>query len=622
MNGQPLNGKYRLGRLLGAGAQGDVYEATLLPQGTTLAVKLFHAGHGGKELLSSLERLKGNYVSSCAAVLDAFEHDGRVAAVLELLDGQPLAEFIKREDWSVKKREDLCERIIEAVRSLHEEGLAHGDLSPGNVFVCGEGVKLIDPRILAGRSASVLGTANYAAPELLTFNSPPTRAGDVFGLAALLYEVFEGHDPFGCQSAEEYMLKAGTRSLERRPFNRTPLRFRDMIAAGLELDPKARPKTVERLAGRQRARGRLALYVGAAALLAAGAAFLGIRLSKKVSYDEMLDAKVLRLEDRELFVIGGVGKAPFYLRQHPGSNRMVVCNAHSPYLSIIDLSARPLLAGKVALGGHHSHDFVPYASNTRALVSSSVTDSVVVLDLSTMIPVKVLSNEPERQWFLHPDAIAVSEQNSHAYVTSWRGGFVTVIDLKTLRPVKRIDVYPGPSGAVVSRDGQSVYVSHTVVRFNPERRITEGVVTVIDTKTNRVSRKIPNVGKESSDVKLLPGTDVAITANFRGQSISMISTTGQERISDIALRHGSPIDQAVSARRPYIYVANFNHPYIHIVDHTTGKILLVLQSKHFGRETNGIALSPDEKFLCLTNTEADQVVCLENRIEDWERLAR
>lgn len=259
-----LNGEFELGKRLGGGAEGDVYEAVSVKTNKKVAVKIIKRLHQDGDLLASIRKLKGNFLNSCAAVLDAFELDGKIITVLELVDGVPLRKFIASNDWSSSKRQAVAHALIRSVGDLHDEGLAHGDLSPDNVFVSGDGkIKLIDPRISTKKSAgAVFGTANYTAPEMLVFDSVANPCGDVFSLSALVYEIFEGQDAFGCRSPEEYVLKAGTKSLALRPFQKTPADFRSMIAAGLEFDPRARSKTVTRLLGVYNRRKRTAAAIG------------------------------------------------------------------------------------------------------------------------------------------------------------------------------------------------------------------------------------------------------------------------------------------------------------------------------------------------------------------------
>lgn len=270
-----LNGEYALGKRLGGGAEGEVYEAVSAKTQRKVAVKILKRAQRDAQLLESLKKLKGNFLGSCAAVLDVFELDGKIITVLELVDGVPLREFIASNDWSAGKRQALARELIRRVRELHEEGLAHGDLSPDNVFVSPDGtIKLIDPRISTKQAAgAVLGTANYTAPEMLLFGSAPNTGGDVFALTALLYEIFEGRDAFGCRSPEEYVLKAGTKALTVRPFAKTPAGWRKLVAAGLELDPRIRPRTIARLDELRGGGARAAALAGG--LLLAGLALAG-----------------------------------------------------------------------------------------------------------------------------------------------------------------------------------------------------------------------------------------------------------------------------------------------------------------------------------------------------------
>lgn len=271
-----LNGEFELGKRLGGGAQGEVYEAVSLTTKQKVAIKIIKRLHQDNELLERIKKLKGNFLNSCAAVLDVFELDGKIITVLELVDGVPLREFLASNDWSSGKRQALAHELLQSVGELHEEGFAHGDLSPDNAFVSPDGkIKLIDPRIATKQSAgAVFGTANYTAPEMLVFDSVANPCSDVFSLSALIYEIFEGQDPFGCHSPEEYVLKAGTKSLAVRPFQKTPADFRPLITTGLEFDPRGRSKTVGRLrelhSRRKRTAGRIVAISLAAVFVAGG----------------------------------------------------------------------------------------------------------------------------------------------------------------------------------------------------------------------------------------------------------------------------------------------------------------------------------------------------------------
>jgi TolB-like protein/Tfp pilus assembly protein PilF/predicted Ser/Thr protein kinase len=272
--GELIRGEFELGRRLGGGAEGEVYEAVSVKTGRKVAVKILNRARGGPAFLESARKLMGQEGGPYPAVLEAFEDAGRIVVAMELLDGSPLREVLGAGDLSEGRRRALAGALIDAVRELHRRGLAHGDLSPDNVFVADGEARLIDPRITTPKPAgAVMGTANFAAPETLHFGGVANAGGDVFSLSALLYLVFEGKDPFGCQSPEEYLIKAGARSLSARPFEKTPKSYRRLISSGLALDPRARPKTVAALAGLRESaarRGRAAALAVGSLLLAFG----------------------------------------------------------------------------------------------------------------------------------------------------------------------------------------------------------------------------------------------------------------------------------------------------------------------------------------------------------------
>ncbi|UPT74955.1 MAG: protein kinase [Elusimicrobiota bacterium] len=177
-----LIGEFILAKRLGGGAEGEVYEAVSSTTHRKVAIKIIRRTQEHPEFLERLKKLKGSVIASCPALLDVFEHDGKIVTVHEFLDGVPLRAAIQPGAGSKQKRRELADALISAVRVLHVAGHLHGDLSPDNVFVSDDAtIKLIDPRISTKQSGGgVLGTPNYAAPEMLQFGSAPTSSADVF----------------------------------------------------------------------------------------------------------------------------------------------------------------------------------------------------------------------------------------------------------------------------------------------------------------------------------------------------------------------------------------------------------------------------------------------------------
>ena len=181
-----------------------------------------------------------------------------------------------------------------------------------------------------------------------------------------------------------------------------------------------------------------------------------------------------------------------------------------------------------------------------------------------------------------------------------------------MKVIKKIPVFPGPSGLTISNDENFLFISHTEVKFNPESNSTEGIVSVIDTSSLTLNKEIPSVGKASSDIKALTPLTFVVAANFRGQSLSYIDQDGFSHLGNVDLQQGSPIDITYSKELNKIFVANYNHPFIHIVDNETRTLDVVLHSSTFGKESNGILVVNRGKSLCLTNTESNELICIDN----------
>ena len=140
-----------------------------------------------------LERLDHRYV---VRLVEAHP-EGRWLA-LEYVEGPDLAHWARHQPLGVLV--ELFARLAEALAHLHERGLVHGDLKPGNVLVDALGC----PRLIDLGSARLLeetaiegfhGTLGYAAPEVLE-GQPAGIASDLYSLGTLLYRLLTGHAPF------------------------------------------------------------------------------------------------------------------------------------------------------------------------------------------------------------------------------------------------------------------------------------------------------------------------------------------------------------------------------------------------------------------------------------------
>ena len=245
---------YRLGRLLGRGGMGEVYEAEDLDLGRRVALKFI-----APELAADPENLKRfeREARSAAALnhphiatLYAFERDGgRPFISMELVPGESLRARIRRGRLSMTESIAIMRDVAGALATAHRRGIVHRDIKPENLMFDEDGrVKVMDfglaRAVLASQltmTGTTLGTAGYMAPESL--RGQAGTASDVFALGVVLHEMLAGELPFAGDTPLALMFTIANeppRPLrEARP--EAPEELERLIARLLEKDPARRP---------------------------------------------------------------------------------------------------------------------------------------------------------------------------------------------------------------------------------------------------------------------------------------------------------------------------------------------------------------------------------------------
>jgi hypothetical protein len=189
--GQTL-AQYRVAAALGAGGMGEVYRATDAKLGREVALKLLpEAFASDPERLARFERearLLASLNHPNIAHLYGFENaslDGETSVhfiAMELVEGEDLAERLKRGAIPVDEAVAIAKQVAEALEEAHEKGIVHRDLKPGNVKVTPEGkVKVLD----FGLAKAWTGEGSGTAPPA-DFSRSPTLAHT--GTAARLFD--------------------------------------------------------------------------------------------------------------------------------------------------------------------------------------------------------------------------------------------------------------------------------------------------------------------------------------------------------------------------------------------------------------------------------------------------
>ncbi|UTX34708.1 PASTA domain-containing protein [Micrococcus luteus] len=214
-----LNGRYRIGELIGRGGMADVFRGEDLRLHRPVAVKLMRRDLARDPHFQARFRKEARSAASLnhpsiVSVYDTGEvslEDGLHPVdcpflVMELVSGRTLREILHAEGAVGPDRAVAWTRgVLEALEHAHEEGIVHRDVKPANVMVTDTGaVKVMDFGIahaLADTSATtsqtqaVVGTALYLAPEQATGRTVDGRA-DLYAAGCLLFELLTGRPPF------------------------------------------------------------------------------------------------------------------------------------------------------------------------------------------------------------------------------------------------------------------------------------------------------------------------------------------------------------------------------------------------------------------------------------------
>src|SRR5215510_14661350 len=260
-------GPHEIIALLGKGGMGEVYRARDTRLNRDVAIKVLpDAFANDPERIARFHREAQSVAAlnhpNIGAIYDVEEADGAKFLVLELVEGETLADVLQRGRLPLEETLNVAHQICEALEAAHQKGVIHRDLKPANVKITQDGkVKVLDfglakafdtvpasgnlsysPTLtLAGTQAGViLGTAAYMSPEQAKgFNTD--QRSDVFSFGCVVYEMLTGRATFDGETVSDVLASVlkSEPNFSLLPDNLNP-RIRDLLRRCLEKNPRRR----------------------------------------------------------------------------------------------------------------------------------------------------------------------------------------------------------------------------------------------------------------------------------------------------------------------------------------------------------------------------------------------
>ncbi|MBL9014975.1 MAG: serine/threonine protein kinase [Myxococcales bacterium] len=252
-------GQYRVLEFLGEGGMGTVYQVEHVALGRTYALKVLRARVVERDDTAAQGFLREARTAARVRhpnIVDVFDFghmpDGRPYFVMELLEGESLADRVERGALPPAEVVTIARQIAMALAAAHDRGVIHADVTPSNILITSTEplhVKLVDFGLaqLAGEGATddvpefVLGTPAYISPEQLR-GLPATDRSDQYGLGAVLFELLTGKPPFQHKDLRTLCMMhigAPVPPVES-PHGPLPPKLADAITTCLQKTPQAR----------------------------------------------------------------------------------------------------------------------------------------------------------------------------------------------------------------------------------------------------------------------------------------------------------------------------------------------------------------------------------------------
>jgi hypothetical protein len=283
--------RYRLVERVGSGGTAEVWRAVDERTGDEVALKRLHpivfgSEAGRRRLVREFRALRGLEHPHVVRVRDLEMSGDEAALVLDFVAGQSLRDRLAGgARVPVDEAVRIAGQVAAALDAAHAAGITHRDVSPGNVLLDARGTAHLTDFGIADEgtdetavtaTGTLVGTLRYVAPEQLR-GEPATAASDIFGLAAITWEMLAGQPAFAASTPVGLVEAQRAGPL---PIDGLDPAVEAVLRGALSEDPAARPRSGGAFVAELRAAlDDAPTLVTVAAVAGAGAARRGVAAS-------------------------------------------------------------------------------------------------------------------------------------------------------------------------------------------------------------------------------------------------------------------------------------------------------------------------------------------------------
>ena len=263
-------GRFEITRILGKGAQSEVYLAYDPNLQREVAIKTLHFS-GQKNQADSMQSLIQESLTvsqmrhpNIVPIFEAGEHDGDPYLVFEYVEGQTLADLLKTNGGlSAVQAVEIMIPVLEAIAHAHQHGVIHRDLKPSNILINSDGMARVMDFGIAARisdnpaeDSGLTGTPAYMAPEYIS-DKVISEKNDIFAAGLVLCEIVTGHKAVPGKDIYQIMHHIASEAIELPPDSEAAIdeKLGDIILKATAKNP------LDRYAGAQEMRDALQAYM-------------------------------------------------------------------------------------------------------------------------------------------------------------------------------------------------------------------------------------------------------------------------------------------------------------------------------------------------------------------------